>query len=69
MKSTIRLTIIAAMIIFGVMMMFGDPMPGTTDGEWLTSMVIGLAIAVIGGWLFAVWDAKGLIAEDTDKEW
>lgn len=69
MKSTIRLTIIAAMIIVGAMMMFGDPMPGTTDGEWFTSIVIGLAIVAIGGWLLTVWDAEGKIADESDKEW
>lgn len=69
MKSTIRLTIIAAMIVVGVMMMFGDPMPESTTGEWLSSIAIGVAIVVVASWLFSSWDAKGLIAEDVDKEW
>lgn len=69
MKSTIRLTIIATMIIVGLALMFGEPTPSTTEGEWLTSIGIGIVITAVGGWLFATWDAEGKIAEESDKEW
>lgn len=69
MKSTIRLAIIATMIGVGMIMMFGEPLPSTTEGEWLTSIAIGIVITVVGGWLFATWDAEGKIADESDKEW
>lgn len=69
MKSTIRLTIIAAMIVVGMMLTCGDPMADTTIGEWITSIVIGLATLAAAGALYISWDAKGLIADDNDNEW
>lgn len=69
MKKLLKMTVIATLVIVGLMCICGDPAPDTTTGEWLAIIAIGVAILPIAAILYLYWDSKGELDTYEDHEW